>query len=140
MLMRSISAGSAAATAHATAPAVISLQRSARSSAGTAFESASPEIWRSGCSTTAAATTGPARHPRPTSSVPATYTKPTRRSQFSSVRVAATRPKGLFGFLCVLHARGLALQIAQVVQLGAADLRRPHHLDLGNRRRVQRED
>src|SRR6266850_3066461 len=151
MLMRSISVGSAPATDHATALAVISLYRSARSSAGTAFESARPAMCRSGCSTTAAATTGPARHPRPTSSVPATYTKPTRRSQFSSVLVAATRPPMssvltssflllTFRLLRVFHARGLALQIAQVIQLGAPDLRRPHHLDLGDGRRMQREN
>ena len=40
-----------------------------------------------GSSTTAAATTGPARQPRPTSSTPATCTNPRRRSAFSSVRV-----------------------------------------------------
>src|SRR5207247_1843111 len=57
-----------------------------------------PWMCRSGSSTTAAATTGPARQPRPTSSQPATYTNP------------------------------------------APDLRRARHLDLGDRRRVQRED
>jgi hypothetical protein len=40
---------------------------------------------------TAAATTGPARHPRPTSSTPATYANPTRRSAFSRVRIAGIR-------------------------------------------------
>src|SRR5262245_944261 len=45
----------------------------------------------SGCSTTAPATTGPARHPRPTSSTPHTRLKPSLRRTFSSVRVAATR-------------------------------------------------
>src|ERR1700682_1818118 len=92
----------------------------------------------SGWSTTAAATTGPARQPRPTSSTPPTYTNPTRRNAFSSVRIAETRiDLRLHG---VLHPCGLALQVAQVVQLRATDLGRPHHLDLLDRRRVQRED
>src|SRR5882762_4899819 len=106
----------------------------------------------SGCSTTAAATTGPARQPRPTSSTPATCTNPTRRSAFSSVRMAGTRVIGqdaqerqdgarpaLFR-RAFFHARGLALEIAQVVKLRAADFRRSRDLDLLNRRRMQRED
>src|SRR5438128_756433 len=105
-------------------------------------------MWRSGLRTTAAATTGPARQPRPTSSTPATYTNPTRRSEFSSVRIAGTRtirshPCVLtfaFGFLSFPHAGRLALQVAQIVQLRAPHLCRAGHLDLRDRRRVQRED
>ena len=41
------------------------------------------------------ATTGPARHPRPTSSTPATCTNPTRRSAFSSVRIARAMARPL---------------------------------------------
>src|SRR5471032_1969025 len=124
--------------------------RRSRSAAGTVLESQTPGMWRSGCSTTAAATTGPARQPRPTSSTPATCTNPTRRSAFSSVRVAGTRVTSAFrlqtsdlplsGFDDVLHPRGLALQLAEVVELRAADLGRPRDLDLRNRRRMQRED
>src|SRR5262249_30394128 len=109
---------------------------------------------RSGSSTTAPATTGPARHPRPTSSTPATYTNPTRRSAFSSVRIAGTRVRldlrrftsarlqtsNLCLFPLVLDARGLAFEIAQVIQLRAPDLRRPHRLDLLDRRRVERKN
>ena len=40
----------------------------------------------------------------------------------------------------LLHPGRLALQVAQEVQLGAADARRPHQVDLGDRRRMQRED
>src|SRR5258705_6522627 len=40
----------------------------------------------------------------------------------------------------LLHARGLALQVAEEVQLRAPDARRPHDVDLGDGRRVQRED
>src|ERR1041385_69678 len=115
--------------------------------AGTSFESQTPGICFDGCRTTAAATTGPARQPRPTSSTPATRTNPTRRSAFSRVRIAGTRVKvetwnfQLLALLrAVLHARCLALQVAQVVQLGAADLGRLRHLDLLNRRRMQGED
>ena len=82
---------------------------------------------------TAPATTGPARQPRPTSSTPATWTKPTRRRAFSTVRVASTRrhgspcrrDRGLRRAPGFLHAGGLALQLAQEVELRAADLGRP---------------
>src|SRR5947209_7415209 len=124
----------------------------------------------SGCSTTAAATTGPARHPRPTSSTPATCTNPTRRNAFSSVRMAGTRVMGGMGwkgwkggmrnpdsdasclscpsspsgpplsFRGVLHPRRLALEIAQVVELCAPDSSGAHHFHLLDRRRVERED
>ena len=57
----------------------------------TVFESLRPVIWRSGLSTTAPATTGPARQPRPTSSTPHTRQNPSLLSTFSNVRVAATR-------------------------------------------------
>src|SRR5215210_6029487 len=113
-----------------------------RSAAGTVFESHTPAMCLSGWSTTAAATTGPARQPRPTSSTPATCTKPTRRSVFSSVRIAGTRTMRL-PVLClgaVFHACRLALQIAQIVKLGAPDLGGSHDFHLMNRRRMQRED
>src|SRR5438876_1871034 len=154
MLISSISRGSAAATAHTTAERRMTSYRRARSSAGTSLESQTPRTGRSGWSTTAAATTGPARQPRPTSSTPATYMKPARRSAFSSVRMAGTRVTvyvpGLRCQFCVLrfsfrppalfHPRRLALEVAQIIQLGAPHLRRPHHLDLLDRRRVEREN
>src|SRR5262249_45799046 len=171
MLIRSISCASADATLHATARSRMRTYSSSRSAAGTALESHTPGMCRPGWRTTAAATTGPARQPRPTSSTPATWTKPTRRSAFSSVRIAGTRVMGSgepvgrvglagrrsgrtdhlsclahatdltwLGLRGVLHSRRLALQLAEVVQLRAADPRRPHHLDLLDRRRVQRED
>src|SRR5687767_6557480 len=40
----------------------------------------------------------------------------------------------------LFHTRGLALQVAQEVELGAADAGRPHQVDLGDRRRMKRED
>src|SRR2546428_281958 len=91
---------------------------------------ASSRLWLS----TAAATTGPARQPRPTSSTPATYTNPMRRSAFSRVRYARTLDmKRLLRFS---HPRGLALQVAQEVQLRAPDLRGADHFDLVDDRRV----
>src|SRR4029078_6801075 len=95
---------------------------------------------RSGSSTTAPATTGPARQPRPTSSTPATYTNPTRRGAFSSVRAAGTRTIADLPCLLrrlVLHPRVLALQIRQVIQLRSPHPRRFRDLDLLNGRRVQ---
>src|SRR3954469_2252601 len=152
--MRSISAGSAPATAQAIACRTMRSYRRSRSGAGTVFESHTPGMWRSGCRTTAAATTGPARQPRPTSSTPATCTNPTRRSAFSSVRMAGTRLTSDFRLQTsdfrlhtsqlllnhVFHPGSLALQIAEVVELGAPHLRGSRDLDLLNGRRVQRED
>src|SRR5262249_52390718 len=52
-----------------------------------------------------------------------------------------SRLAGLFGrALLALDARGLALQLAEVVQAGAADVTLGHDLDLLDARRVQRED
>src|SRR5689334_4031837 len=93
---------------------------------------------------TAAATTGPARHPRPTSSTPATWTIPIRRAAFSTARdarafVIALPAYGLPAPL-FLHACGLAAQVAQEVQLRAAHLRAANDFDLVDDRRVQRKD
>src|SRR6476469_7807204 len=104
-------------------------------------------MYRSGSSATAAATTGPARQPRPTSSTPATRLNPSRRMVFSSVLKARTLTTGewpersdrlLLGR--VLHPCGFALQLAQEVQLRAANARRAHDVDLVDDRRVQWED
>src|SRR5918993_5626310 len=164
MLIVSISTGDASATAHESARDVICSNNASRSAGGTVFESLSPAMCRSGCSTTAPATTGPARHPRPTSSTPQTRLKPSFRNPFSSVRVAATRviygiagiaerrargrfprqracsaiPTDLFSALA--HAGGLALQIAEEVELRSADPRRPNDFHLLNDRRVEREN
>src|SRR5687767_12578569 len=141
--MVSISVGDASATAHASARAVIRSKSSSRSAAGTVFESLSPAMCRSGCSTTAPATTGPARHPRPTSSTPQTRLNPNLRNTFSSVRVAATRVMTkILGtlFRPFAHPGSLALEIAEEVQLCPAHFRRPHDFHLLNDRRMQRED
>src|SRR6476619_3593471 len=89
---------------------------------------------------TAAATTGPARQPRPTSSTPAMCTTPCRRRSFSTVREARARLMRAPDGLGALHARGLALQVAQEVQLRAPHLRAAEDFDPVDRRRVQREN
>src|SRR6185436_1206045 len=65
-----------------------------------------------------------------------------RRSAFSRVRYARIFTTVLRNLLLAgfFHARRLALQLAQEVQLGAADLRRAQHFDLVDDRRVERED
>src|SRR4029453_5902505 len=148
MLMRSISVGSAEATAQATEWRTILACSFSRSPSGTSFESQIPRMCLSGCRTTAAATTGPARHPRPTSPTPATSANPRRRRAFSRVRIAGIRMRASLGSRSALtvgapalfHACRLALQIAEEVQLAAADFGRAHDLDLLNRRRMKREN
>src|SRR5690554_943506 len=71
MLISSISAGVACATANASALRRISRASHVRSSSSSCFESFSPRMRRLRSSTTAAATTGPASGPRPASSTPA---------------------------------------------------------------------
>src|SRR6266566_8730193 len=66
-----------------------------------------------------------------------------RRSAFSRVRYARIFTGPILRRLLLarfLHARRLALQLAQEVQLGAADLRRAEDLDPVDDRRVERED
>src|SRR6476620_7877856 len=108
-----------------------------------------PGMYRSGSSTTAAATTGPARQPRPTSSMPAMRWNPKRRKAFSRVRIArvltmskSQTPQGDLLLLrdALFHPRGLALQIPQEIELRAPHARRSHDVDLRDRRRVQRKD
>src|SRR6186713_1907808 len=109
--------------------------------AGTVFESQTPGMCRCASRTTAAATTGPARQPRPTSSTPATWLNPMRRKEFSSVRKARTlTTRKLCWLLLLAHACRLALQLAQEIQLRAANTGSPQDLDLVDDRRVQRED
>src|SRR5688572_22595033 len=146
MLMVSISPGEASATAQAIARVVICSNSASRSAAGTVFESLSPGMCRSGWRTTAPATTGPARQPRPTSSTPHTRLKPSLRSTFSSVRVADTlviRRSGTVPAAALLralaHARGLALQVPQEVELRTAHPGRADHFHFLDDRRVQRE-
>src|SRR5436190_10628775 len=147
MLMVSISVGSAAATPQAIDPRVILSYKRARSSAVTVLESQMRAMYRLGSSTTAAATTGPARQPRPTSSTPATRLNPSRRIVFSTVLKARTLTTGRWpdeshGLLLrrVFHPRGFSLQFAQEIELRATHPGRPHDVDLVDDRRMQRKD
>src|SRR5271165_143979 len=100
---------STSATAMATALRSTTLARRSRSSRRSCFESRSPRTRVSGGRMTAAATTGPKRAPRPTSSTPAIQVAPCNRAAFSnllpqtsersmrSLRVAAETPSSLEG-------------------------------------------
>src|SRR5436190_1578883 len=101
---------------------------------------------------TAAATTGPARQPRPTSSVPATARKPKSRSRRSTEHSSATRANSAkrrawrrssaVGFLALalfFDAGGFAAEIPEVVELCASDPAMAFNLDLIDRRGVEGE-
>src|SRR5256885_14951662 len=95
---------------------------------------------------THAATTGPARQPRPTSSVPAMARKPKSRSRRSTVDSSAmrassakSREKVFSAFAALFDARRFAPEIPEVIELRATDPAMTFHLDLVDRRRIQRE-
>src|SRR5438094_3821469 len=83
MLRRSISSGSTTPRPTATARRRISTSSRSRRAAVRTFESATPSRRVPGGKTTAAATTGPASGPMPTSSTPATCRMPTRQRSVS---------------------------------------------------------
>src|SRR5687767_12294669 len=68
------------------------------------------------------------------------YQLPTPNRRFRFLGVLGIGSCSLLDPLGFLHPGGLALQVAQEVQLRAAHAGRTHDVDLGNRRRVQRED
>src|SRR4051794_9117562 len=147
MLIASIVAASTAATAHATARSRTRPASTSRRSASSCFESFSPRTGRSGSRMTAAATTGPNRAPRPTSSTPATAWKPRARSSRSSVasqRILPPAGSGRIEESAILFALaetgGLALESAKVVQFGAADAAGAHHIDVIDDAGIHRED
>src|SRR3954465_12036041 len=156
MLTRSISRTEAAPIPYATARARIFTARRSRAAAVSIFESSTPGIARTSAGmTTAHATTGPARGPRPTSSTPARIgpcAAPSARSSgLQRRRPARGRPSSAMGLLrcllgarradlALLDARGLAREVAQVVELRAADLAAAHDDDVADHRAVHRED
>src|SRR5881396_1552502 len=134
MLYRSISRTDAAPMPTAIAFAKIFFASRSRALAVSCLESSTPASARlSGGMTTAQATTGPARGPRPTSSTPAINGPWTRRSSRSTGRQRIRRPAFDLLFrrsrgrhddaaaLLFLDARRLAGQVAQIIQLGATD-------------------
>src|ERR1700722_2979022 len=65
----------------------IRIASSSRRSARSSFESRKPRMRYDGSRITAAATTGPKRDPRPTSSTPATCSAPVAQARFSNFKV-----------------------------------------------------
>src|SRR3954468_2813736 len=87
--------------------------------------------------TTAAATTGPARGPRPASSTP---TRSCSWAQTARSRASVGRG-AISSFLALLADPGcLAAQGAQVVQLGSADLAATNQVDRRDSGTVQRKE
>ena len=83
MLKRSISRESAMPTAQEADCSLIQSARRSRFLAVSSFESLMSGLKAPGSKTTAAATTGPASGPRPTSSTPATHRKPRESASVS---------------------------------------------------------
>src|SRR5256885_1332901 len=92
---------------------------------------------------TQAATTGPARQPRPTSSVPAMARKPKSRSRRSIADISATRAnsakrrawrrssaESFLALALFFDARGFSAEIPEVVELCATDPAMTFYLDL----------
>src|SRR6185295_2184524 len=140
--MRSIMAASTAATAQQTALSRMRPASTSRRSGSSCLLSLSPRMGRSGERITAPAKTAPNNDPLPTSSTPAMAEKPRARSSRSNVasqRSFAALP-GTAKLLAFLEARGLALQRAQIVQLGPAHFSRADHVDAIDHARVKREN
>src|SRR5262245_46561321 len=126
---------------------VITAYSRSRSSGRRSFESSTPRTTAPGSRITAAATTGPARGPRPASSTPATRLMPLRHAARSK-RYGATVTVLLLALLAcarylgqalLLQACGLAGQLAQVVQLRPTHHRPLQQLDPLDAGRMQRE-
>src|SRR5205823_3463142 len=116
------------------------------------FESLTPKRQGSASRMTQAATTGPARQPRPTSSVPAMERKPKSRSRRSTADISATRANSAksesysfssaVGFLALalfFDARGFSPEIPEVIELRTTDPAMAFYLDAIDRRRIERE-
>src|SRR5713101_2770985 len=87
---------------------------------------------------TAAATTGPARDPRPTSSRPAMRRYPSRRRASSCAQFTlSASASDVFLFR---NPSGLSTPLTQVVKFGTPDAARTGYLDLIEDRRVQRKN
>ena len=92
---------------------------------------------------TQAATTGPARQPRPTSSVPAIERKPKSRSRRSITDISAMRANSanslsytvrFLAFPLFFDASGFSAEIPEVVELCATDPAMAFNLDAIDRR------
>src|SRR5471032_388776 len=132
MLMRSIVDGSTTPMATARAHRRITRHTETRLSLSRIiFESLTPKRVGSQSRMTQAATTGPARQPRPTSSVPAIARKPESRSRRSITDISATLANsaksdlrtfsGALALALLFDARGFTAEIPEVVELCATD-------------------
>ena len=92
---------------------------------------------------TQAATTGPARHPRPTSSVPAIARKPKSRSRRSITDISAMRANSanslsytfrFLAFALLFDACGFSAEIPEIVELCSTDAAMAFNLDTIDRR------
>src|SRR5438128_5708989 len=120
-----------------------------RSMPSSIFESLTPTSVGARSRITQAATTGPARQPRPTSSVPAIALKPKSRSRRSIADISARRANSakswsrtrvrLSGFALLFDARGFSAEIPEVVELRTTDPAMTFHLDAIDRRRIERK-
>src|SRR5512138_2821170 len=138
MLCASTSSTLPTPTPTATAFWRIRTAASSRSAAVITFESRTPRIFTPAGSATQAATTGPARGPRPASSMPARRS-PQRERYSSSKRVNPLRAIASVLLLPFLHLRRLALETTAIEQLRATHLALPGQFDLRDGRRVERE-
>src|ERR1043165_5394777 len=149
MLMRSMVTGSTTPTATARARSRTWRQTAKRCSKSMrSLESLTRRRVGSASRITHAATTGPARQPRPTSSVPAMARKPKSRSRRSTAESSAMRASSaksldwIFSDLTLatlFDARRFPSEVPEVVELCATDPAMAFHLDLIDRRRIQRQ-
>ena len=112
MLWRSISSTVARQAAQATPGCVArTVKIFSRRAAGTFFESVRPSRAKSAGRMTAAATTGPARGPRPASSTPATKRNPRARRACSRVRSQAIERPGKGQVVALAATRAFSLTV-----------------------------
>src|SRR5258708_11177932 len=147
MLTRSISRTDAAPTPTETVVARIFFASRSRSTEDKRFESSTPRIARRpGGMTTAHATTGPARGPRPTSSIPAMCGPSWPRSSRSMALQRATisarrgRLRNHHANLLLFDSTRLTRQLAQIEELRATHPTATNHRDICQHRAVCRED
>src|ERR1039457_2080313 len=144
--MRSISNGSMAASAQASARSRIRSASVSRRSGASCLLSRRPRIGRSGDRITAPANTGPKSAPRPTSSTPAIRRYPCERASRSylawhlTVLDTERFERARAALVALAQTCGFAPQAPQVIQFCTANAAGPHHVDVVDYGRVHRED
>jgi len=131
MFRRSTSFTDAAPIPHVRTRDLICTARTSRRRAVSFLESRSPSIGSaSGANTTAAATTGPARGPRPTSSRPATYRHPSPHNSRSRSSVGMT----LSDVASLPDPSRLARELPEVREFGSPNASTSNNGHLGETR------